>query len=225
MAKIGVEWIMKYHGRASNLSNTQKQAEGFYNRLSGTRSFSWGDDLAWDQDFEQQGVGSPATGTDTTWVDAVDIVFFSGHGDASGPLFGVANHDDGKALHTEILWGNKNLEWIAFDACLILRRDGVFDRWGWPVFKGLHYILGFHTTCNDESKRGNYFAGYLNDGWRVKEAWKKACQETAGSSTEWAYLRAGAPERNTYNDHWHGSGWVSLDPSNPTYLAYLRGSC
>lgn len=225
MGTIGVEWVKKYHGRASNLSNTQKQAEGFYNKLSGTRRFNWGDDLAWDQDFEEQGVGSPATGTDTTWVDSVDIVFFSGHGSSPGPLFGRADRDDGRARSTECRWGNKQLEWIAFDACEILQRSGVFGRWGWPVFRGLHYILGFHTTCGDEKKRGRYFAENLNDGQKVRRAWINACQETEGSGTQWAYLRAGTSTANTYNDHWHGKGSVSSDPTNPTYLVYCRGSC
>ena len=65
---------------ASNLTNTKPQAEGFYNTLSATRRFAWGDDLAWDEDFEQKNVGSPAAGTDVTWADDVDMVFFSGHG-------------------------------------------------------------------------------------------------------------------------------------------------
>jgi len=60
MADIGIEWVKQYHGRANNLSNTQAQAEGLYNTLSGVRRFNWGDDLAWDQDFEETGVGSPA---------------------------------------------------------------------------------------------------------------------------------------------------------------------
>jgi hypothetical protein len=29
----------------------------------------------------------------------------------------------------------------------------VFSRWGWPVFRGLHYLLGFHTIFQDESQR------------------------------------------------------------------------
>ena len=71
MGDIGIEWVKQYHGRAANLSNTQAQAEGLYNTLSGVRRFNWGDDLAWDQDFEEQGVGSPATGTDNTWIGTV----------------------------------------------------------------------------------------------------------------------------------------------------------
>lgn len=221
---IAIEWVKKYHGRASNLSNTQAQAEGFYNTLSGTRRFNWGDDLAWDQDFEEQGVGSPGSGTDRTWVDSVDFVFFSGHGSTGGPLFGVTT-DNGVAAPTEVRWGNQDLEWIALDACNVLERDGVFDRWGWPVFRGLHYILGFHTTTGDESKRGRYLAENLNDGLPVREAWIRACQETEGSDVEWAYLRADAPGTNTFADHWHGKGFVSADPTNPTTLFYLRGSC
>lgn len=224
MARIGVEWVKKYHGRASNLSNTQKQAEGFYNKLSGTRAFNWGDDLAWDQDFEEQGVGAPVTGTDHIWIDTVHIAFFSGHGGPTGPIFGIADRDDGRARNTEVRWGNGDLNWIAFDACQLLSQDGVFDRWR-NAFHGLHIILGFHTTCHDESKRGRYFAGYLNDGYTVIQAWKKACKETEGSSTQWAYVRSGGGDGvNTYNDHWHGKGWVSPDPTN-TQRWYARGSC
>lgn len=225
MATIGIEWVKKYNGRAANVSNTQAAAEGFYNTLAGIRMFNWGDDLAWDQDFEEQGTGNPTTGADTTWVDSVDIVFFAGHGSSQGPLFGVASHDSGEASPAEVRWGNSNLEWIVFHACEVLRRDGVFNRWGWPVFRGLHYILGFHNSCHDESKRGRYFAEDLNAGWRVRDAWIRACQETEGSDTEWAYLRADAAGTDTFNDHWHGKGFVSSDPNNPATLFYLRGSC
>lgn len=224
MATLGIEWVKKYHGRATNLTNTKPQAEAFYNTLSGVRKFNWGDDLAWDRDFEQQGMGSPSSGTDTLWADNVDFVFFSGHGSPSGPMFGVTI-DDGTAKPTEMRLGNKQLEWLALDACNVLERDGVFDRWGWPVFKGLHYILGFHTTTGDESLRGGYLADYLNDGYRVRDAWIKACKETEDSDTVWAYLRADAPGTDTYNDHWHGKGFVSADPDDPNILFYLKGSC
>lgn len=226
MASIGIEWVRKYHGKAGDLTNTKPQAEGFYNTLSGTKSFNWGDDLAWDQDFETQGRGSPITGTDTVWADDVDIVFFSGHGSSGSFLFGV-DKDDHRARPTEIRWGDGDLEWIALDACNILERDGVFDRWGWPVFAGLHYILGFHTTTGDEPNRGRCFAEYLNAGWRVRDAWIRACQDTEGSDTEWAYLRADQASRSTdtYNDHWHGKGFVSGDPDSPSTLFYLRGAC
>jgi hypothetical protein len=224
MGTIGIEWVRKYNGLQANLSNTKAQAEGFYDTLNATQVFNWGDDLAWDRDFEEPGLGSPSSGSDTTWADNVDFVFFSGHGSPSGFLFGV-NKDDAIAKPSEIRWGNRELEWIALDACQVLERDGVFDRWGWPVFSGLHMILGFHTTTLDESNRGRLLAQYLNSGWTVRDAWIRCCQDTEDSSTEWAYLRADNASSDTYNDHWWGKGFVSTDPTNPTTLTYLRGAC
>jgi hypothetical protein len=224
MGTVGVEWVKQYHGKAANLTNTKPQAEGFYTTLSATRRFNWGDDLAWDQDFEQSGVGSPTAGTDTTWVDDVDFVFFSGHGSPDGFLFGV-DIDDHRVKPTETRWGDRQLEWIALDACNVLQRDGVFGRWGWPVFKGLHYILGFHTTTGDEPDRGHLLAAYLNAGWTVRQAWIRCCQDTEDSDTEWAYLRADAAGTDTYNDHWWGAGTTSADPFSPSTLFYGRGTC
>jgi hypothetical protein len=63
MGTIGIEWVEKYNGLQGDLSNTKEQAEGFYNTLNATRSFNWGDDLAWDQDFEESGRGSPSAGS------------------------------------------------------------------------------------------------------------------------------------------------------------------
>ena len=53
----------------------------------------------------------------------------------------------------------------------------------------------------------------------------RACQETEGSSTNYAYVRADASGTNTFDDHWHGKGAVSADPSTPTQFFYLRDSC
>jgi len=224
MASVGVEWVEDYNGLRGNLSNTNAQASGFSNTLIATRAFNWGDDLAWDQDFEQAGKGSPSSGTDTTWIDSVEIAFYSGHGSPGRFTFGV-KIDDALAKHAEISWGEKRLNWIALDACDVLARDGVFDRWGWPVFHGLHMICGFDTTTSDEAHRGRIFATYLNAGWTVREAWIRACQDTEGSDTRWAYLRSGAADTDTFNDHWFGRGRVSPDPTSPTILFYARGNC
>jgi hypothetical protein len=224
MATKGIEWVNNYHGRASDLSNNDNNAQGFFNKLDGTKDFEFGDDLAWDQDFEQSGVGSPSTGTDTSFVDKVDIVFFSGHGSASGWLFGVANHDDGKTKPSELGLGDSNIEWLAVDACQVLDFNNVFTRLR-GAFKGLHYILGFHTICHDVKDRGEKFAQKLNQGQLVKNAWINACAETEGSSTECAYLRADSSGTDTFNDHWHGKGFVSNDPTGAVTLFYLKTTC
>jgi hypothetical protein len=59
----------------------------------------------------------------------------------------------------------------------------------------------------------------------VRQAWIRAAQDTEPSGTQWAYLRADAPDTDTYEDHWWGAGTVSADPDDPTVLAYARGAC
>ena len=226
MGTIGIEWVNQYHGRADDLKNNDDNARGFYNTLAGVRRFDYGDDLAWDRDFEQSGVGSPSAGTDVLYADNVDIVFFSGHGSPSGILFGIDTFDDGRARPSELRLGNVECEWVVFDACEVLERDDlkVFDRLD-PAFAGLHFILGFDTTCHDSGDRGKKFAERLNDGWSIRDAWIRACTETEGSETNYAYLRADASGTDTFNDHWHGKGFVSSDPTQPTAFFYLRGAC
>jgi hypothetical protein len=201
MGSIAAEWVKKYHGNSSNLRKTEKQAEGFYNTLYGVKDFIWGNDDAWDIDFEEQGTGSPSTGQDSGWIDSVDIAFFSGHGNSSGACFGRLNQDSGKAVYSEMRLGNKRLKWIAFDACQVLKYEAI-NNWH-PVFKGLRYILGFHTNSKDESKRGRYLAEYLNDGYLVRNAWRKACKETEKSSHKYAYLLAIGQGSDTWNDKWN----------------------
>jgi Family of unknown function (DUF6345) len=224
MATIGIEWANQYHGRASDLKNNDDNARGFFNTLQGVKRFDFGDDLAWDQDFEQSGTGSPTAGSDQVFVDDVDIVFFSGHGSAAGGLFGRADRDDGRSRATDMRLGDQQCEWIIFDACQVLEDTNVFSRCG-PVFTGLHYILGFHTICQDVGDRGRIFAERLNAGTRVRDAWIQACTETEGSDRQWAYMRADATGTDTFNDHWWGKGFTSPDPFSPTTRVYLRGSC
>jgi uncharacterized protein DUF6345 len=223
MGSIGIEWVNEYHGRASDLSNNDNNAQGFYNKLDGTERFEYGDDNAWDQDFEASGVGSPTTGTDTSYSDNVDIMFFSGHGSTSGMFFGKSANDDGTARPSDMRLGNKDLEWLVIDACKLLNSSDVFSRLE-DSFVGLHYMLGFHTTCSDVKTRGEKFAKKLNDGWHVRCGWIDACTETESSSCECAYLRAYSSGADTLNDHWHGKGSVSDDPA-PTSFVYLRTSC
>ena len=59
----------------------------------------------------------------------------------------------------------------------------------------------------------------------MRDAWIRACTETEGSDRNWAYMRADGDGTDTFNDHWWGEGFVSSDPTSPTTLFYLRGSC
>lgn len=217
----GAESVEKYHGRAADLVGlVHISAEAFLNTVNCTKRFHWKDDWAWDQDFEQHSIGIPPKGTDRMWVDNVDIVFFAGHGSPDGPYFGRSDRDDGEAKPSEVRWGDRKLEWIAFHACSTLHHSGsnnVFKRWR-NAFQGLHYILGFSTNawpCGDTL--GKRFAQLLNAGWRVRDAWIRASKESQPSKAYTAYLRAdvysgGTKLTNTYNDHLWGHGYVSPNP-------------
>lgn len=179
-SEIGIEWVDDYHSWMwPDLANCQEEAERFQSALNGISSFNWGDDLAWDQDFEEQGASTwHPTGTDTTWADAVDIVFYAGHGESSGPKFGDSSHDSGKVKHSELRLGDMDLEWAIFDACYVLQEGGKYYNNCYDMLKGLHYIFGFHTVVGDDAARGEIFADYLNAGETVRSAWIKASQDT-----------------------------------------------
>lgn len=227
-SEIGTEWVNDYHSAFwPDLVNCQEEAERFKNRLNGTPIFNWGDDLAWDQDFEQQGASTwHPTGDDATRVDAVDIVFYSGHGEASGPRFGDTSHDSGKVKHSELRLGNGDLEWAIFDACYVLKEGGDYYDHAYDIFQGLHFMFGFHTTAGDDPARGEIFADYLNAGETVRDAWIKSCQDTESSSRQWGYLRAESSGNTTYTEQWFSAGSVSSDPNPGTQtIYYLRGAC
>jgi hypothetical protein len=224
MATKGIEWVNKYHGRADNLKNCDNCARGFYNKLSGTKQFEYGDDLAWDQDFEQAGMGYPSTGSDNSYADNVDIMFFAGHSSKNGLFFGISNKDNGTAQPSEMKLGDRQLKWLITDSCQFLDASNVTTRLR-NVFDGLHYILGFHTICHDVQDRGDKFASKLNAGQTIRNAWIQACAETESSSTQCAYLRADDSRSDTYNDHWIGKGFVSSNPKGNITLTHLKTTC
>jgi hypothetical protein len=246
--EVGIEWVNAYGGKGT-LSNNDNNARGFRNELLAdgwTSRFDWGNNAAWEQDFRYRSAGGGGCagggGEDYKWIDAVDFAFFSGHGDPRYILF-KAKADKQEFYFDKARWGGNaggnsgeqgDLEWIVLDACLTLKKyydppgcggpQSVWDRWD-QAFDGLHYVLGFDTTCLDNANRGRIFAQRLRAGWTVREAWIRATQATESSSTYGAYLRALKSGTNTWNDHLPGHGYVSPDPYPPSGLAWLRWSC
>ena len=239
---IGVEAVANYNGLSgrSDLFCTVEQAMLFSAALDGTNVFSWYNNSAWDEDFEELGRAGPIQGTDVLWADAVDIIFFSGHGGPEDIWFGVLGHDNGKASHLEMRLGDKSCKWLVLDACLVLYNldfdpgdslnTGAISRWK-GVFAGLHYLLSFASQSTDGSYRGQVFAGYLNANYSVRSAWRHACQETeptidgGGIPREWSYLRADTGSNATYSDHWIGHGFVSQKPYPANHHYLVWGSC
>jgi len=219
------EAVEEYNGTNSDLPATITEGEKFESAVAKwgnawKTDFRWTDNNAWERDFKTPGLG----GTDTAWADDVDLMLFAGHGNQNGVFFGV-NQDDLTIRFDEAVLGNRDLEWIILDACNVLQDNaGKWNRWGWPVFKGLHYVFSYSTSTFDVDSRGEDFMKYAGKyDWRVKDAWVKATILSENGTTA-AYMRADNATSNTYDDHLWGHGFVSSDPDDPTLLAYATWS-
>jgi hypothetical protein len=239
MVSVGIEWNKSYSGRSppmGSLRLTQTQAEGFVRGLTGAPSFSGaasfnrGDGVARDRDFEASGVGTPSSGDAATIVETVDVVYFSGHGSSEGPLFKITTADSGRASSTEVRWGKGGtLRWVVIDACWTLFSSSsasppgsdTIARWR-GAFAGLHQLLGFHNASTDEAMRGERFGYYLKRGRTVREAWKRACEETeVYATTRWAILFT----PGSRDDHLPGVGSYATTSQRGITPLYESGPC
>jgi len=236
--EVGVEWVCDYSEPGwNNLPWSDDDAEGFYNKMVSegfTGVFDYGDRYAWESDFEKASVG----GNDDYYVDNVDFVYFSGHGNPSAFLFG--RNKDGEypggdyhyqVHYTEADWGDKDLEWIFLHACKVLQEYPT--EWA-PAFhspKTLHGMTGFHTESpgtEQSSHLGEWFAELATGGWSIKNAWGNATVDTQPS---WVYAAVYAVkvwyhppppqpefERYYWNEHLPGVGdGMYSDPPNPQW--------
>jgi len=217
---VGVEWVNEYHGYAPNLSNNDENTWGLYDWLgtkSWTKSFTWGDDNADEQDFKR--AEAEGGGVDYDYADNVDLVMFSGHGSYNFFMFGHL-HDDLYLTTSDAQWGGGtgggDVEWLIIDACNVLYHSSSNPVWRWRnalQFYGAHYMLGFHTVAQDVADRGAYvgrcLTGYYGQSYKlIRNAWWYATTVTEGSSCICSYLRVagsgyGAPAGwgwNTYYD-------------------------
>lgn len=233
---VGVEWVTDYSAVGKpNVPDRKPCAEGFYNTMIADSDwsgyFNKGNANAWEEHFKRKSKG----GTDSDWIDDVAFAYFAGHGAGAGTVktgvgtgggftFGVNAHDDwvmsAAPFNREPRWGDGDLNWIVLDVCSALaqKKDGagyaLSTRWAnSDVMHGLHYILGFSTSATDSGYRGKIFAEYLT-GKRggkkhtVREAWRKATEDTEDYPYDGAYLRAYSPGADTIDDYIS----VSKDP-------------
>ncbi|MEM2972322.1 MAG: DUF6345 domain-containing protein [Candidatus Bathyarchaeia archaeon] len=247
--EVGVEWVNKYskwtwwppgwHKWGLDLSHCDDDARGFAAKLQGspfywTKKFDWGNKWAWEEDFKYR--NAPGGGTDYTWIDNVDFAYFAGHGCPDYILFSyeARNYDYQEFYFSRARWGGNeggsstetaDLEWIVLDACLTLKESSVVSRWQ-SAFKGLHGILGFHTTCGDTGQQGptygNCLAVYGNTVWN---AWKQATISVQTSSVWGAYLYARKSGANPSNDTLYPYS-ASPDPCPPSLtFVYVKWQC
>lgn len=163
--EVGIEWVEDYTWPYSDLPYSEDSAEGFYDRLGDegwTKKFNKGNSNAKDEHFEQ-------SGSDTTYIDGVDIAFYQGHGSAGRLDISTVWE---KVDSDEAEWGDYDLEWIGLHACSVLSNNDFTD-----ALHGVHLICGFSTTSYNYADDGENWADFLIDdgandqAYTVKDAW------------------------------------------------------
>jgi hypothetical protein len=184
-------------------------------------SFDWRGFSAFEKDFKDPAL----SGWDSSYVDAVDSQWYTGHGNSSGFTFKSAV-DDNWITPADARWGNQNLEWLQLESCQVLRdtsgTNDYFARWA-QSFQGLHLLNGFHTnaTCINGGT-GRRFADYLfpatflwwttRPALTVQQAWASMANDLEPAGTRW---RSISPATNGWvtnlGDHFWGQGTVGPD--------------
>jgi hypothetical protein len=241
--EVGVEWINDFPGTADDRSHWDESCDGLYNQLLNqgwTSRFHWTDWNAYETDFKNESLG----GHEDTYADSADIAMICTHGagtydsfwgkNLSSVYFG-STHDDqhlspGEAYRA---YGDKDLEWLAFDSCSVLSDGGAspyFNRGYWSTtMNGLHLLLGFKNTMyvslpGDGLLWGYYmngvylpFFGWILPPFTVLQSWFTAVDYVQPTVT---CARVLAEVSNNYNDHLWGKGYVSPDPATDGYYWY-----
>src|SRR5262245_52691316 len=159
----------------------EQNVNGFLDGLRNdgwTINFNWGEADAWESDWNAY---------NNDWVDAADIVFFTGHASKEAWLLIDATTGFSDPLTADEtappkdpegdLWGNNDVEWIIIAACgplqdeVVSHGDGsAIQRWK-DAFNGLHQLLGYASVSDSTPDEGKLFVRYCLDGETVINSW------------------------------------------------------
>ena len=206
----------------------QDSANGFNSTMSSNGAavaFDWRGYNAWEDDFEDPAFG----GDDESWVDNVDMAWYTGHGGPGGFTF-KGNNDTTSITPSEISWGDHRVDWVDLESCKVLAdtsgTNDYFGRWG-PTMDGLHILNGFATNayCINGGTGGD-FANYLfpynflwwtlRPAFPVQQAWAAMAVDKEPSGVTYRsmgplYFDSKGNTISDINDHWWGQGSVGPD--------------
>lgn len=202
----------------------QDSANGFKDVMqskSQTVKFDWRGNLAWEKDFKK----SSLSGLDNSYVDSVDIQWYTGHGSPGSFTF-KTNNSDKNLVPSDASWGDNNLEWLQLESCQVLRdvngSADYFGRWG-PTMNGLHLLNGFDTNAYCVGGgTGRRFAEYLfpatflwwttRPALTVQQAWARMADDLEPAGVRWRSMSLiGAGGVHNLGDHYWGQGSVGPD--------------
>jgi len=209
------EWINDYPGEEDDLDHCDEDAEGLRDQLEWDYS-GYMNDSAWEEDFKISSRG----GKEYDFVDQDDFAYFSGHGSKQGDRRTAnfsTNHDDEhlRPADCEDGWGDQNLEWVAFNACKIMK-DSAY--WA-SCMDGLHLILGWETDSYDVDLGTPFGANMVKDGdsdtaLKIKQSWFQAADD---SNPEDLIAVVIGETYEMGDDYVWGEGTVGDDPAPDEY--------
>ena len=239
--EVGVEWSgLSYEDRP--LSGSEPDTGKFYHHMGTiggySQEFNWGEWNAWESDFRD---ATEHNGNDTEWVDAVDFVYYAGHGNSLSISF-TSEHDDEYLYFSDLKLGDGDLETLAMLSCNVLDfynwGGNIFELWG-PVLQGVHQVCGFATGAKNSYSMGFQFALYMTGVYplpalTIMESWFRAGLEFQPSDKKVAIFY-GTNSTNPFqpqlddpiNDHAKGFGYVCSDPTPETmgWYVYITSNC
>lgn len=184
------------------------------------------EDFYWDRDWCYES-------SNNSFVDNMDIVLFAGHGNQ----WRVGCEDGSTATFSTIGstasdgWGDRDLEFIAFESCKVVPRPcdradrDWFTRWTQSngAMEGIHQILGFGTDSYQSTDQdvADYFGDRTSRGYAVWESWFDAINAEARSDEKGSAVMHPTCDGDTYYNY-------AADPSpNHTSLRiwYQTGNC
>lgn len=120
-------------------------------------------------------------GSNNSYVDYMDLAFFSGHGSA----YAFYNRDGGTSFYnTGDGWGNGWLKWIGFFTCQTIMTPNK-DGNAWSAYnntsEGVHLMVGFNVnSAFADTNLPNNWAYYMKTGDYVWRSWFRAVNSARG---------------------------------------------
>jgi Family of unknown function (DUF6345) len=198
----------------------QESSAGFRDVFTGAGvpiDFRWNGPNAWERDFRQ--TGAPTNGDDASFVDDVDLAWYTGHGGPGAFTFDNPAHDDGSIVPADARYGDFDVEWLQLESCQVLASPSsggtnAVDRWG-GVFDGLHMLNGFHTNASCRNNTAGTFAAYLvgSPALKIRQAWAQMAFDLEPSGVSFVSIgpiRTGDFVWN-FDDYFWGKGTVGPD--------------
>ena len=200
-ADDGGAWELGVHGSAGNLTAaTAAERTGMWYWLNGwfVQRYSYNESSAWERDFKRSALG----GTESYYIDAVDLQFYVGHGSPGRFTFDNANWTDSTLQapgDCDTSWGDGDNEWLALTSCQVLADSAIGSMA--QCMNRQHLILGFVTNAsaynNYWDTQAYHFGRYLRSGYNMTQAWFQACDVAQRGRT----TRVIAEEPECFNDN------------------------